>query len=232
LSETAIEASPNAGSPERHAAGLLKVFLVALRLGLTSFGGPVAHLGYFRDEYVARRKWLDESSFADLVALCQLLPGPASSQLGIAIGTLRAGALGGFLAWLGFTMPSAIALIAFFIGGFVASWSAGISDTGRSLVNGFLVWALWLVAATVLAAVGVGSIAGAMGELFGQVEQPAVDVQVEQLISTVQEGSWQTFLALALTATAAALGGVVGAREELRGAWTRVWTSRIGRDTV
>jgi hypothetical protein len=123
-------------------------------------------------------------------------------------------------------VTSAIALIAFFIGGFVASWSAGISDTGRSLVNGFLVWALWLVAATVLAAVGVGSIAGAMGELFGQIEQPAVDVQVDQLISTVQEGSWQTFLALALTAAAAALGGVVGAREELRGAWTRVWSAR------
>ena len=91
---------------------LINVFLVALRLGVTSFGGPVAHIGYFRQEYVARRGWLDDKSFTDLVALCQLLPGPASSQLGIAIGTLRAGKLGGVMAWLGFTMPSAIILIA------------------------------------------------------------------------------------------------------------------------
>ena len=95
---------------------LVYVFLIALRLGLTSFGGPIAHIGYFREEYVARRGWLDDRSFSDLVALCQLLPGPASSQLGIAIGTLRAGHLGGIAAWLGFTMPSAIVLIAFAYG--------------------------------------------------------------------------------------------------------------------
>lgn len=95
---------------------LLNVFLIALRLGVTSFGGPVAHIGYFREEYVGRRKWLDDKSFTDLVALCQLLPGPASSQLGIAIGTLRAGKLGGAMAWLGFTMPSALILIAFAYG--------------------------------------------------------------------------------------------------------------------
>lgn len=97
-------------------ARLAEVFLVALRLGVTSFGGPVAHIGYFREEYVSRRKWLDERSFADLLGLSQLLPGPASSQLGIAIGTLRAGRLGGFLAWLGFTMPSAILLVLFAYG--------------------------------------------------------------------------------------------------------------------
>jgi chromate transporter len=91
----------------------LEVFLVALRLGLTSFGGPVAHLGYFRAEYVERRRWLDEAAYADLVALCQLLPGPASSELGIAIGMTRAGVPGGLLAWAGFTLPSAIALVAF-----------------------------------------------------------------------------------------------------------------------
>ena len=85
-----------------------EIFLVALKLGLTSFGGPVAHLGYFHDEYIRRRKWLSESSYADLVALCQFLPGPASSQLGFSIGLLRGGLLGGFLAWLGFTLPSAI----------------------------------------------------------------------------------------------------------------------------
>ena len=77
-----------------------------------SFGGPIAHLGYFRDEYVVRRRWLDDGRFADLVALAQFLPGPASSQVGIAIGTLRAGPIGGLLAWLGFTLPSAIALVA------------------------------------------------------------------------------------------------------------------------
>jgi chromate transporter len=86
---------------------------VALRLGLTSFGGPIAHLGYFRREYVERRQWLDESTFADFVALSQLLPGPASSQVGILVGTRRAGILGGFAAWLGFTLPSAIVMVLF-----------------------------------------------------------------------------------------------------------------------
>ncbi|HSP86200.1 MAG TPA: chromate efflux transporter [Psychrobacter sp.] len=92
------------------------VFLIFLRLGLTSFGGPVAHLGYFRDEFVIRRKWLTENSYADLIALCQFLPGPASSQVGIAIGLSRAGYTGALAAWAGFTLPSAIALILFAIG--------------------------------------------------------------------------------------------------------------------
>ncbi|WP_321166502.1 chromate transporter [Paenibacillus sp. Soil766] len=83
------------------------------KLGLTSFGGPIAHLGYFRDEYVKRRKWLDEKSYADLVALCQLLPGPASSQVGISIGIMRGGLLGGVASWCGFTLPSALALMIF-----------------------------------------------------------------------------------------------------------------------
>src|SRR5215467_6437420 len=90
-----------------------EVLIVFLKLGLTSFGGPVAHLGYFRDEFVVRRKWLDEATYADLVALCQFLPGPASSQVGIAIGILRAGLPGALCAWLGFTTPSAVALILF-----------------------------------------------------------------------------------------------------------------------
>ena len=94
----------------------LEVFAVALRLGLTSFGGPIAHLGYFRDEYVVRRKWLDEKSYADLVALCQFLPGPASSQVGMAIGITRAGLPGALAAWIGFTSPSALLLIAFALG--------------------------------------------------------------------------------------------------------------------
>ena len=86
---------------------------MSLRLGLTSFGGPIAHLGYFRREYVERRRWLDETAYADFVALSQLLPGPASSQVGILIGTRRAGMIGGIVAWLGFTLPSAIAMVLF-----------------------------------------------------------------------------------------------------------------------
>jgi chromate transporter len=101
-----------ADSHDRGRGSIGEVFIVALRLGLTSFGGPVAHIGYFRREYVERRRWLDETHFADLVALCQSLPGPASSQLGIAIGSGRAGLAGGLAAWLGFTLPSAVFLIA------------------------------------------------------------------------------------------------------------------------
>lgn len=89
------------------------VFLIFLRLGLTSFGGPIAHLGYFRDEFVTRRCWLSEHSYADLVALCQFLPGPASSQIGMALGLSRSGYAGAVAAWAGFTLPSAIALILF-----------------------------------------------------------------------------------------------------------------------
>jgi chromate transporter len=92
------------------------VLLAFLRLGLTSFGGPVAHLGYFRAEFVERRRWIDEHGYADLVALCQFLPGPASSQVGIALGLLRAGFAGALAAWVGFTTPSALALILFAYG--------------------------------------------------------------------------------------------------------------------
>ncbi len=88
----------------------LEIFAAALRLGCTSFGGPVAHLGYFHAEYVQRRRWLSEAAYADLVALCQFLPGPASSQLGFSIGLLRGGLPGGLLAWLGFTLPSAVVM--------------------------------------------------------------------------------------------------------------------------
>ena len=103
-------ASPPPDSADRHP---WSVFLVFLRLGLTSFGGPIAHLGYFRDEFVVRRRWLSERGYADLVALCQFLPGPSSSQVGIALGLSRAGYGGALAAWLGFTLPSAIALILF-----------------------------------------------------------------------------------------------------------------------
>jgi chromate transporter len=122
---------------------VLEVLRVATRLGLTSFGGPVAHLGYFREEYVARRRWLDEATYADLVALCQFLPGPASSQVGIAIGITRAGLLGGVAAWLGFTLPSAIALVAFAYG------LRGLGVTDAGWLHGLKVAAVAVVALAV-----------------------------------------------------------------------------------
>jgi chromate transporter len=101
------------GSQRAPTGRVLEVVLAFMKLGLTSFGGPVAHIGYFRGEFVERRRWIDDAAFTDLVALCQMLPGPASSQLGIALGMLRAGWLGGLVAWMGFTLPSAAALVAF-----------------------------------------------------------------------------------------------------------------------
>ncbi|HLR68240.1 chromate efflux transporter [Virgibacillus alimentarius] len=92
---------------------LIEILLTSTKLGLTSFGGPVAHLAYFKDEYIDRRKWLDDKTYADIIALCQFLPGPASSQVGISIGMLRGGLLGGLLSWFGFTVPSIIVLILF-----------------------------------------------------------------------------------------------------------------------
>jgi chromate transporter len=109
-------ASPDtAAAQERGSIG--EVFAVFLKLGLTSFGGPIAHLGYYRQELVIRRRWLDEATFADLVALCQFLPGPASSQVGFSLGVLRGnGLLGGLAAWLAFTLPSAVIMFAFALG--------------------------------------------------------------------------------------------------------------------
>jgi chromate transporter len=120
-----------------------EVWKTAFRLGLTSFGGPVAHLGYFHEEYVKRRKWLDEKTYADLVALCQFLPGPASSQVGMGIGFMRAGFWGAVAAWLGFTLPSAIALslFAYFL------QDTSLSDT--DWLHGLLVVAVAVVAQAV-----------------------------------------------------------------------------------
>lgn len=121
-----------------------EVLLVFLKLGLTSFGGPIAHLGYFRAEFVERRRWLDDQSYGDLVALCQFLPGPASSQVGMALGLRRAGWAGALAAWLGFTLPSAIALILFAYG--VAEWSA-LASSGA--IHGLKVVAVAVVAQAV-----------------------------------------------------------------------------------
>lgn len=124
---------------------VLEVFVAFLRLGLTSFGGPVAHLGYFRTEFVERRRWLDDRSYADLVALCQFLPGPASSQAGMALGLLRAGWPGALAAWAAFTLPSAIALIVFAYG--IAHYG-DLASSGA--VHGLKVVAVAVVAQAVL----------------------------------------------------------------------------------
>lgn len=123
---------------------LLEILAVSTKLGLTSFGGPVAHLGYFHNEYIRRRKWLDESSYADLVALCQFLPGPASSQLGIAIGVIRGGVFGGLAAWLGFTLPSVIALVLF------AFLMHGIDIGNSGWIHGLKIVAVAVVAQAIL----------------------------------------------------------------------------------
>jgi chromate transporter len=120
------------------------VFLIFLRLGLTSFGGPVAHLGYFRNEFVIRRQWLNERSYADLIALCQFLPGPASSQVGMALGLTRKGLLGALAAWAGFTMPSAIMLALFSI--CLTHWGNAFP---ASLIHGLKVVAVAVVAQAV-----------------------------------------------------------------------------------
>lgn len=137
---------PAAPRPEQHARGSVgEVFRAFLKLGLTSFGGPIAHLGYFRNELVLRRKWLDEAAYADLVALCQFLPGPASSQVGFALGLMRAGPLGALAAWTAFTLPSALLLIAFALG---ASLLAG--PLGQGLVAGLKLVAVAIIAHAVL----------------------------------------------------------------------------------
>ncbi|WP_397453292.1 chromate efflux transporter [Pseudomonas sp. NA-150] len=120
------------------------VFLVFLRLGLTSFGGPIAHLGYFREEFVARRQWLSERSFVDLVALCQFLPGPASSQVGLALGLSRAGFSGAVAAWAGFTLPSAVILVLFAQG--MSTWGSAVPS---GLLHGLKVVAVAVVAQAV-----------------------------------------------------------------------------------
>src|SRR5215813_8796571 len=139
----AINASVS--EPDRGPRGsAIEVWLVFTKLGLTSFGGPIAHIGYFREEFVVRRGWLEEHAFADLVALFQFLPGPTSSQVGFSIGVKRAGYLGGLAAWLGFTLPSAIALVLFAYG---AGAFAGTVGTG--LLHGLKLVAVAIVAQAV-----------------------------------------------------------------------------------
>lgn len=139
-------ARPEPSTPEtpRPAGTPVEVLRVFLKLGLTSFGGPVAHLGYFRNELVVKRKWLDEAAYADLVALCQFLPGPASSQVGYALGLLRAGPMGALAAWCAFTLPSAALLVLFASGA-----SAFSSPLGAGLIHGLKLVAVAVVAQAV-----------------------------------------------------------------------------------
>lgn len=132
-------------SVPRHS--VLDIFLIFLRLGCTSFGGPVAHLGYYRQEFVVRRVWLDEQTYADLVALSQFLPGPASSQTSFAIGTLAGGRLGGIAAWIGFTLPSAVAMALFAYG--VMALGETQADWQQGALKGLKLVALAVVAQAV-----------------------------------------------------------------------------------
>ncbi|MGV3463966.1 MAG: chromate efflux transporter [Heyndrickxia sp.] len=160
---------------------ILEVLKVSTRLGLTSFGGPIAHLGYFHEEYVKRKKWLDEKNYADLVALCQFLPGPASSQVGIAIGIQRAGLIGGLMAWIGFTLPSAIALMIF------AGVLKGINIHNAGWLHGLMIVAVAVVAQAVwgmASKLAIGRLRGAIAILSAIVTLlvPASIVQVAIII--------------------------------------------------
>jgi chromate transporter len=132
----------NFGDPGGHPP--IEVLRAFLKVGLISFGGPIAHIGYFRDEFVTRRRWLDDATYTDLVALCQFLPGPASSQVGFSIGLMRAGYLGALAAWTGFTLPSAIALLLFAYGA-----HALVGPVGMGLLHGLRLVAVAIVAQAV-----------------------------------------------------------------------------------
>ena len=200
----------------------IEVFFVALRLGLTSFGGPVAHLGYFHNEYVQRRRWLSEETYSEVVALSQALPGPASSQVGMSVGLLRAGYLGGLLAWLGFTLPSALALMAFGYGvseiGNVEdeAWLHGLKLAAVAIVA-LAVWSMArslapdkeratiaILAAvvvlsweTALAQVVVIAVAGVIGrQLFRSTVTPTVSHVASPVGRNVAMAAWVVFFAL------------------------------------
>jgi chromate transporter len=142
--ETAAAVPKNAGGVGRPSGSPLEVLLVFLKLGVSCFGGPIAHIGYFREEFVVRRRWLDDQAYVDLVALCQFLPGPASSQVGFSIGLTRAGYRGALAAWAGFTLPSAIMLVLFAYGA-----SALTGPAGTGLLHGLKLVAVAIVAQAV-----------------------------------------------------------------------------------
>ncbi len=172
VADAAIPATPTRGTP-------LEVLVAFLKLGFTCFGGPIAHLGYFRDELVLRRRWLDDEAYADLVALCQFLPGPASSQLGFALGLIRGGGfLGGIAAWAGFTLPSAIALVAVALGAAVLAGPAaeGILHGLKLVAVAVVAQAVWGMVRTLTpdrprAGIALASVALVVfaGGAFGQI---------------------------------------------------------------
>ncbi|WP_306395968.1 chromate efflux transporter [Telluria beijingensis] len=132
-------------------SSIWSIFWIFLKLGLTSFGGPIAHLGYYRNEFVLRRRWLNEARYADLVALCQFLPGPASSQVGFSLGVLRGGGLaGGLAAWAGFTLPSALLMFAFALGAanLAGPWAAGLVHGLKLVAVAVVAQAVWGMART------------------------------------------------------------------------------------
>jgi len=176
-------------TPAMRQGSLLEVLWVSTKLGLTSFGGPVAHIGYFHEECVRRRRWIDERSYADLVAFCQFLPGPASSKVGMALGTIRAGLLGGVAAWLGFTLPSALALVAF---------AYGVGATGAAATAGWL-HGLKVVAAAVVA-LAVWSMARTLS--------PDRARATLAILAAVVAGMWPTALGQILPIAAAGLIGL------------------------
>src|ERR1700729_222012 len=170
------EPSGSAANAATRSGSTAEVFAAFLRLGLTSFGGPIAHLGYFHEEFVVRRKWLDDKTYVDLVALSQFLPGPASSKVGIAPGLTRAGLAGALAAWTGFTLPSAIALVLFALGvehlGAVdAAWLHGLKIAAVAVVA----QAVWGMASTMATgrtraslAVAAAALVLAVPTTFGQ----------------------------------------------------------------
>ncbi len=166
-----------------------EVLRVFLKLGITSFGGPVAHLGYFRTEFVKHRKWLDDKTYADLVALCQFLPGPASSQVGIAVGLLRAGYAGALAAWFGFTLPSALVMVLF---------AYGVGALGDAVGGGWL-HGLRVVAVAVVAQ----AVLGMMRTLAPDRERATLAVAAAVIVLAAPN-AWGQFGAIIL-------GGIVGA---------------------
>ncbi|MBI1943466.1 MAG: chromate efflux transporter [Betaproteobacteria bacterium] len=198
------------------------IFWIFLRLGSTSFGGPIAHLGYYREEFVARRRWLDDEAYADLVALCQFTPGPASSKIGIALGASQAGVAGSVAAWLGFTLPSALVMIAFGYGLQVtagaaeAGWLHGLKiaavavvaqavwSMGRSLcpdrlrasfaILAALLVLVWPSALSQIAAIVAGGIAG--WRLLPGATTPASGHLHFQVSRTLGWGAWILFFSL------------------------------------
>jgi chromate transporter len=142
--QNGLAINTRSGSDREQRGSALEVLLAFAKLGISCFGGPIAHIGYFRDEFVLRRRWLDERAFADLVALCQFLPGPASSQVGFSIGLMRGGYLGGLAAWVAFTLPSAILLVLFAYGA-----TALHGAVGAGLLHGLKLVAVAIVAQAV-----------------------------------------------------------------------------------